>query len=197
VFRRRQRNARRGACVGKVGLTKQLGQLGDVGGDAPGLVAGEQLGRRAAGAARRSGRAHAPYSPGRHILGRAVRPTTVRLGTPARSITDTMFSGSVLPEIFEPRRRQLGIAHRVTDVAMPEVNLQSLRIVAFVGERVAAGMPHMCECVLNASLAAVPARSTMRAKPHCLYGPAGYESICQRWMNWEGLSQCSLNPRRK
>jgi hypothetical protein len=28
------------------GLTQQLRQLGDVGGDAPGLVAGEQLGRR-------------------------------------------------------------------------------------------------------------------------------------------------------
>ena len=28
------------------GFTQQLLQLGDVGGDAPGLVAGEQLGRR-------------------------------------------------------------------------------------------------------------------------------------------------------
>jgi len=31
--------------VPKVAL-QQLGQLGDVGGDAPGLVAGEELGRR-------------------------------------------------------------------------------------------------------------------------------------------------------
>src|SRR5262249_5218575 len=47
--------------------------------------------------------------------------------------------GSVPPEILEPVRRQLGIAHRVLDVLVPEVVLQGARVVAIVGELEPAG----------------------------------------------------------
>jgi hypothetical protein len=45
------------------------------------------------------------------------------------------------PEIFEPRRRQFGVAHRVLDIFVAEIRLQRPGVVAFVGERVAAGVP--------------------------------------------------------
>ena len=44
------------------------------------------------------------------------------------------------PEVPEPIRRQLGIAHRVLDIAMPEPRLQRSRVVACVRQCVAAGM---------------------------------------------------------
>ena len=47
---------------------------------------------------------------------------------------------SVAPEIFEPVRRQLGVAHRVLDVLVAEVGLHRPRVCALVGELVAAGM---------------------------------------------------------
>jgi hypothetical protein len=56
------------------------------------------------------------------------------------------------------------------DVAMPKVSLQGSRIVALVCERVAAGVPEHVRVQLN--LASMPARSTMRAKPAALNGPA-------------------------
>ena len=36
------------------------------------------------------------------------------------------------PEVFEPARRQLSIAHRVLDIPVPEVGLQRPRVVAFI-----------------------------------------------------------------
>ncbi len=51
---------------------------------------------------------------------------------------------SVPPEILVPCRRQFSVAHRVLDIAVAEVRLQSARIVALVRQRVAAGVPqHM------------------------------------------------------
>jgi hypothetical protein len=47
---------------------------------------------------------------------------------------------SVPPEILEPRRRQLRVAHGVRDVAVAQPILQRPRIVAGVCERVAAGV---------------------------------------------------------
>src|SRR5262245_7132829 len=41
------------------------------------------------------------------------------------------------PEVLEPVRRQLRVAHRVLDVLVPEICLQRPRVVASVGERVA------------------------------------------------------------
>jgi hypothetical protein len=48
------------------------------------------------------------------------------------------------PEILEPRRRQLGVAHRVLDVLVPHPGLDRPRIVASVSQSVAASVPeHM------------------------------------------------------
>jgi len=44
------------------------------------------------------------------------------------------------PEVLEPIGRQLGIAHRVLDVLMPQISLQSACIVAGIGQRIAAGV---------------------------------------------------------
>ena len=44
------------------------------------------------------------------------------------------------PEVFEPIRGQLGVAYRVLDVLVPEVGLQSARIVPGIGQRIAAAM---------------------------------------------------------
>src|SRR4029077_5741082 len=46
----------------------------------------------------------------------------------------------VAPEVLETGRRQLGVAHRVLDVAVPEVSLQRASIDAVIGELEAAGV---------------------------------------------------------
>lgn len=48
---------------------------------------------------------------------------------------------SIFPEVLEAIRRQLGIAGRVLNVAMPEVMLDGAGILAVVGELVTRGMP--------------------------------------------------------
>ena len=45
------------------------------------------------------------------------------------------------PKVLEPCRRQLGVAHRVLDVLVPEVGLERPRIVSPISKRVAAGVP--------------------------------------------------------
>src|SRR5437764_13944478 len=48
------------------------------------------------------------------------------------------------PEVLEPVRRQLGIAHRVLDVLVAEPRLQRAGVVAGIGQGVAAAVPqHM------------------------------------------------------
>ena len=47
------------------------------------------------------------------------------------------------PKVLETRRRQLSVSHGVLNIFVPEVRLQRPRIVASVGERIAAGMPSM------------------------------------------------------
>ena len=44
------------------------------------------------------------------------------------------------PKILEPARRQLGVSHRVLDVAVAEVSLQRPGIVALVGQRKTTGV---------------------------------------------------------
>src|SRR5262245_49985416 len=41
------------------------------------------------------------------------------------------------PEVLEPKRRQLGVAHRVLDVLVPEICLQRAGIVAGISQRIA------------------------------------------------------------
>ena len=50
-------------------------------------------------------------------------------------------AASRAPEIAEPVRRKLGIAHRVLNVLMPEPGLQRPGVVAGIGQRVAAAVP--------------------------------------------------------
>jgi len=44
------------------------------------------------------------------------------------------------PEILEPIRRHLRVAHRVLDVLVPEPSLQRPRVVPGIGQGVAAGV---------------------------------------------------------
>ena len=50
-------------------------------------------------------------------------------------------AGSVLPEVFEARRRHLGVAHRVLDVFVPEIGLQGAGVDALVGQLIPASVP--------------------------------------------------------
>jgi hypothetical protein len=43
--------------------------------------------------------------------------------------------------ILEPIRRKLGVAHRVLYILVPQVGLQRPRVVAGIGERIAASVP--------------------------------------------------------
>jgi hypothetical protein len=45
------------------------------------------------------------------------------------------------PEVLEPLRAHLGVAHRVLNVLVTQIGLQRPRIVALVGESIAAGVP--------------------------------------------------------
>jgi hypothetical protein len=49
------------------------------------------------------------------------------------------------PEVLETMRRQLGVAHRVLDVLVPEIGLQGAGVVAGVGQGVAAAVPQSPE----------------------------------------------------
>jgi len=53
---------------------------------------------------------------------------------------------------FEPHRCELGVAHRVLDVLVPEIGLQGARVVSFGGEREPAGMPEHVGVGLEAEL---------------------------------------------
>src|SRR4029450_8773700 len=45
------------------------------------------------------------------------------------------------PEVLEPMRRKLGVAHRVLNVLVTEIRLQCACVVASIGQGLAAGMP--------------------------------------------------------
>jgi hypothetical protein len=49
--------------------------------------------------------------------------------------------GALSPEILEPIRRQLGVAHRVLDVLVPKIGLQRARVVTGIGKRITTRMP--------------------------------------------------------
>ena len=68
-------------------------------------------------------------------------PVSVPAPCFARQATRNGGFMSAPPEILEPCRRQLGISNRMLDILVPEVGLQSPRIVALVGQREPAGMP--------------------------------------------------------
>jgi hypothetical protein len=64
------------------------------------------------------------------------------------------------PEVLKPIRRQLGVAHRVLDILMPEICLQAARIVAGIGQGIASAM---AQHVRN--VAAYPPGRVHRAVP--------------------------------
>src|SRR3954468_20590321 len=73
---------------------------------------------------------------------------------------------SVLPEGFEAIGCELGVADRVLNVLVPEIMLQGSRILAVVGQLVAACMPqNMCGCTRNGNAAASPVRASILRKP--------------------------------
>lgn len=61
-------------------------------------------------------------------------------------------SSILAPKILEPRRRQLGVPHRVLDVFVAEIGLQCPRVVPVVGELVTAGMSQHVRVGLEAKL---------------------------------------------
>ena len=74
---------------------------------------------------------------------------------------------SIPPEILEAARRRLGVAHRVLDVAVPEVRLQRAGIDAVIGQLEAAGVAQHVRMHFDA-------QSRCNAKPrHHLRKPAG------------------------
>jgi hypothetical protein len=54
------------------------------------------------------------------------------------------------PEIPKPRRRQFRVAHRVLDIAVPEISLQGSGVVPLIGKCVTAGVPQHVRMSLEA-----------------------------------------------
>jgi hypothetical protein len=77
---------------------------------------------------------------------------------------------SIPPEVLEPIRRQLGVAHRVLDVLVAKVCLQRPGVVAGICEGEAAGVPKHVGMRLVRPARRVAA-ATMRAKPAVVNGP--------------------------
>src|SRR5215469_17712884 len=63
---------------------------------------------------------------------------------------------SLTPKVLKSRRRELGIAHRVLDVAVTEISLQRTGVVSPVGQCVAASMPQHVGVRLKAKLGLDP-----------------------------------------
>src|SRR5262245_57500536 len=68
---------------------------------------------------------------------------SLRTPTP-RVMIDASIADRSAPEVLEPIRRQLGVAHGVLDVLVPQPSLQCPRVVAGVGQSIAAAVaPHV------------------------------------------------------
>ena len=57
-----------------------------------------------------------------------------------------------MPEILEPRRRQLSVADGVLNVAVAEISLQRSRVVSLVRQRVPTGVPQHVRVRLKGEL---------------------------------------------
>jgi hypothetical protein len=49
----------------------------------------------------------------------------------------------LVPEVLEPVRRQLGVAHSVLNLLVAEIGLQRARVVAIIGELVPTPVPQL------------------------------------------------------
>jgi hypothetical protein len=56
-------------------------------------------------------------------------------------VTGVQIPPSITPEVFEPRRRHLGIARRVLDVLVSEIGLQRTGVDAIIRQLVSGGVP--------------------------------------------------------
>ena len=74
---------------------------------------------------------------------------------------------SASPEILEPRRRHFGVPHRVLDVLVSQIRLQSPRIVPFVRQREAAGVPEHVRVSLEAQFGSLTGALYKPGKPCC------------------------------
>src|SRR5262249_41513384 len=59
---------------------------------------------------------------------------------PPGACSMTALPAASTPEVLEPRRCQLGVAHGVLDVLVAEPGLQRPRVMAGIGQRIAAAM---------------------------------------------------------
>ena len=81
-------------------------------------------------------------------------------------VTSISLAGrSIVPEILEAGRRQLGVAHRVLDVAVPEIGLQRTGIDAVIGELEAAGVPQHVRMHRETEIGGNPKPRDHLAKP--------------------------------
>jgi hypothetical protein len=86
----------------------------------------------------------------RHPLNTRRSSSYLQLGAAVRAY-------SVLPEILEPRWRQLGVAHCVLNIPVAEVSLQGAGVVALVSQGKTAGVPQHMRMGLEGQLG-LPAR---------------------------------------
>jgi hypothetical protein len=62
------------------------------------------------------------------------------------------FSASIPEKFLEPLRRQSGIAGGVLNIAVPEIGLDGARVMAIIGELVAAGVPEHVSMRIDAQI---------------------------------------------
>src|SRR5262249_60357607 len=75
------------------------------------------------------------------------------------------------PKVLEPVGCHVGVPDGVPNVLVPEIVLQSPRVVAIVGELEPTGMAKHVRVDWNGILAASPSRCASRWKPMGLIGP--------------------------
>src|SRR6516162_6480385 len=100
---------------------------------------------------------------------------------------------SVHPKVLEPVGCHVGVPDGVLNVLVPEIVLQSPRVVAIVGELEPTGMAKHVRVDWNGILAASPSRWTSRWKPMGLIGPPRSET--NTWASL-GSSRRSLRSAR-
>ena len=97
---------------------------------------------------------------------------------------------SLAPKVFEPRRCQLGIAHRVLDILVAEVGLQGARVVPIVREFITAGMPQHMRMRLEAQLRQSPGALDHSSEP----GGAKRRAALGREYEWRLMLLLALEP---
>jgi len=74
------------------------------------------------------------------------------------------------PEVLETICGQLGVPNRVLNVPVTQIRLQSARVVAFIGQREAAGVPQHVRVSLEAQLSGHTSAIYKPSKARCSEG---------------------------